>query len=64
MSKQTLMNPSPRPGRKPTPPHLVRVRTKARLPQWMQDWLDAQEQSDGELIEAALIKAYGLKPPR
>lgn len=54
---------APKRGRKPTPAHLARVRTKARIPQWMQDWLDSQTASDGELIEAALIKAYDLKPP-
>lgn len=50
-------------GRRPTPPHLKRVRTKARVPQWLQDWLETQEVSDGELIERALINTYKLKPP-
>jgi hypothetical protein len=54
---------APKRGRKPTAAHLVRVRTKARIPQWLQDWLDEQPESDGDLIEAALIKAHKLKPP-
>jgi hypothetical protein len=44
--------------------HLKRVNlTGFRVPQWMIDWLKAQDRSGGRMIEEALIKYYKLEPP-
>lgn len=51
-------------GRPETPEHLRRVDCNTRQPQWLVDWLEAQPQGKGSLIEAALIEAYKLKPPK
>jgi hypothetical protein len=46
------------------PIHLKRVKlTSFRLPQWIVDWLKAQPESGGRLIEEALVKHFKLKPP-
>ena len=46
------------------PPHLRRVTLPDfRLPQWIVDWLKAQDYSGGRLIEEALIKYYKLEHP-
>jgi hypothetical protein len=51
-------------GRPPAPPELRRVNVPVRLPVWLADWIDAQPQTAAELIEAALLKAHKLRPPR
>lgn len=53
----------PKRGRKPTPAPLRREQCNFRLPQWLIEWVDAQPEGRGEVIEAALIKAHKLKPP-
>ena len=35
-----------------------------RLPQWIVDWLKAQDYSGGRLMEEAIVKYYKLKPPK
>lgn len=54
---------APKRGRKPTPAPLKREQCNFRLPRWLIDWLDEQPDGNGEVIEAALIKAHKLKPP-
>ena len=51
-------------GRKPSDPHLVRVAVPIRLPAWLVEWIDTQQGTRAALIEAAIIKAHGLKAPR
>ena len=51
-------------GRPATPDHLKREQCNFRLPRWLIDWLEAQAEGKGETIEAALIKAHKLKPPK
>jgi hypothetical protein len=51
-------------GRPPAPPGLRRVNVPLRLPAWLVEWIDAQPETRTELIEAALLKAYNLRPPR
>ena len=53
-------------GRKPVPPELRKEQVKARISSWVLAWLDEHhdEGNRGELIEAALIKLYGLTPPQ
>ena len=53
----------PKRGRKPTPAPIKREQCNFRLPRWLIDWLDTQPESNGEVIEAALIRAHKLKPP-
>ena len=55
-------------GRPPAPPGKRRVNIPVRLPAWMAEWMAAQCE-DGppyktptELIEAAMVKAYKLRP--
>ena len=53
-----------RPKGSKMPPHLKRVNlNNFRLPQWIVDWLKAQPESGGRLIEAALIQHYKLRAP-
>lgn len=51
-------------GRKSADPHLVRVPVPLRLPAWLVEWIDAQEGTRADLIEAGLMKAYRLKAPK
>lgn len=50
-------------GRRHTPPHLKRVDVPLRLPAWIRDQIRDMG-APGDVIEAALIKAYKLKPPK
>ena len=51
-------------GRKPADPHLVRVPVPLRLPRWLVEWIDSQPGTRADVIEAALLKAHKLRPPR
>ena len=51
-------------GRPLAPPALRRVNVPARLPAWLAEWMAEQEQTPAALIEAALLKAHKLRPPR
>ncbi len=53
-------------GRPPAAPHLQRVNVPLRLPRWLVEKLDAEFpfHSRAEVIEAALLQAYKLKPPK
>jgi DNA polymerase-3 subunit alpha len=35
-----------------------------RLPEWLVQWMAEQAETPAELIEAALLKAHKLRPPR
>lgn len=70
MTNQTKSNRgglrNPAGGRPAAPAHLRRVRCgDITLPPWLKAWL--KENKDGrpmgELIEAALVGWYGIKPP-
>lgn len=57
-------------GRPPAPPGLRRVNVPLRLPRWMAEWI-AEQCAEGppyktstQLIEAAMVKAYRLRPPK
>ena len=57
-------------GRPPAPPQLQRVNVPLRLPRWMAEWI-AEQCAEGppyktatQLIEAAMVKAYKLRPPK
>ena len=64
MNEQSRGGKRPGAGRKPTDTHLVRVAVPLRLPAWLVAWIDAQPGTRAELIEAALLKAHKLRPPR
>ena len=51
-------------GRPPAPPGLRRVNVPLRLPEWLAQWMAEQPETPAELIEAALLKAHKLHPPR
>ena len=51
-------------GRPETPAHLKREQCNFRLSAWVRDWLVAQPEDAGPLIEAALIERHKLKPPK
>lgn len=51
-------------GRPPAPPSMRRVNVPLRLPKWLVQWMAEQAETPAELIEAALLKAHKLRPPR
>jgi hypothetical protein len=51
-------------GRPPAPPGLRRVNVPLRLPEWLVQWMAERPETPAELIEAALLKAHKLRPPR
>jgi hypothetical protein len=51
-------------GRPPAPLGLRRVNVPLRLPEWLVQWMAEQPETPAELIEAALLKAHKLRPPR
>jgi hypothetical protein len=40
------------------------VNVPVRLPAWLVEWMAAQPDTPAALIEAALLKAHKLRPPR
>ena len=55
---------APKRGRKPAPKHLKRIDCHTRQPRWLVEWMESQPTGKGALIESALIKAFGLNPPK
>jgi hypothetical protein len=51
-------------GRPPAPPQLQRVNVPLRLPRWLVEWIDRQEGTQADVIEAALLKAHKLRAPK
>ena len=56
--------PASKAGRPPIASHLQRVSVPLRLPRWVVEWIDAQEGTRADVIEAALLKAHKLKGPK
>ena len=50
-------------GRKPVPPELKKEPISIKLPKWLIEWMDAQEESRPNLIEEALRRQYDIYPP-
>lgn len=50
-------------GRKPVDPLLKKEPISIKLPKWVIDWMDTQEESRPKLIEEALRRQYGIGPP-
>lgn len=51
-------------GRKSPAPGFARRAVPLRLPEWLVAWLDQQSEKRAQVIEAALVKAHRLTPPR
>lgn len=50
-------------GRKPAPPMLKKEPIGLKLPRWLIEWMDDQQESRAVLIEDALKRRHKLKPP-
>lgn len=50
-------------GRKPVPAELKKEPISIKLPKWLIDWMDTQEDSRANLIEEALRRQHGIQPP-
>jgi len=50
-------------GRPPAQPQLQRVNVPLRLPRWLVEWIDQQDGTRADVIEAALLKAHKLRQP-
>lgn len=50
-------------GRKPLPPDERRVNVTVKLPMWLRDWLQRQSESQGRIIEDALVKQHQITIP-
>lgn len=50
-------------GRPPAPPQMQRVNVPLRLPRWLVEWIDQQDGTRADVIEAALLKAHKLRQP-
>ena len=51
-------------GRPPAPPQLQRVNVPLRLPRWLVEFIDQQDGTMTDVIEAALLKAHKLRAPK
>lgn len=49
-------------GRKPVPPELKKEPISIKLPKWLIDWMDVQEESRPQLIEDALRRQHNIFP--
>ncbi len=45
------------------PPALLKIPISIKLPRWLVEWLDAQQESRAVLIEDALQKKHKIGPP-
>jgi hypothetical protein len=50
-------------GRKPVAPELKKKPISIKLPKWLIDWMDTQEESRPNLIEEALRRQHSIRPP-
>lgn len=50
-------------GRPQIDPQVLKVPVGYKLPQWLVDWLRAQDEPAAQLIEDALCRRHKLKPP-
>jgi hypothetical protein len=51
-------------GRPPIDPRLRKIPVAYKLPQWLVDWLRAQDEPQSVLIEDALCRRHKLKAPK
>ena len=51
-------------GRCRIDPQLVKINPGYKLSRWVIEWLRAQEEPAGPMLERALIEKYNLKPPQ
>ena len=56
--------PAKKAGRPPIAAHLQRVTVPLRLQRWLVKWIDAQEGTRADVIEAAVMRANKLKEPK
>ena len=49
-------------GRKPVPKELKKEPISIKLPRWLIDWMDTQEESRPKLIEEALRRQSNIFP--
>jgi hypothetical protein len=54
------MTPKRPPGRPALPPGEQRINVPVRLPRWLVEWIDGQDGTRADVIEAAIIKANKL----
>ena len=50
-------------GRKPVPAELKKDPISIKLPKWLIDWMDSQQESRPNLIEEAMRRQYNILPP-
>lgn len=50
-------------GRPTIAPELKKKSISLKIPNWLNNWLDEQEESKISLIEKALLEQYRLSPP-
>lgn len=50
-------------GRKPVAPELKKEPIYIKLPKWLIEWMDGQEESRPKLIEEALRRQHSIGPP-
>jgi len=50
-------------GRKPVAPDLKKEPISIKLPKWLIDWMDSQQESRPNLIEEALRRQHSIRPP-
>ena len=50
-------------GRKALPPDEKRVNVTVKLPCWLRDWLQKHPESQGRLVEEALVKQHQITLP-
>lgn len=50
-------------GRKPVPAELKKEPISIKLPKWLIDWMDEQQESRPNLIEEAMRRQYNIWPP-
>lgn len=50
-------------GRPKLSPELKKKQVNLKMSPWVNEWLNAQQQSKAALIEQAIVKHYKLTPP-
>lgn len=50
-------------GRPPIDPRVVKIPVGYKLPRWLVEWIRQQDEPAALLVEEALCRRHGLKPP-
>ena len=50
--------------RKTKPAHLRTVGVSIKTPQWVKDWVDANEESAGHIFTSSVVNQHNLVPPQ